>query len=169
MYSADFCLSYVNDNILKDFDKVLMIGMILVDLQNAVDKIDHDVLLQILYAISFSKHTVDWFKSYLSNRSFLVNSGNNFYQSVSVSCGVPRGSILRPLLFLININGMSQAVKCHFFLYADNSCLACQHENINEIEKKINVDLSNIFDWFLDNKLSIHFGEDNTKSILFCP
>ena len=74
--------------------------MILIDLQKAFDTIDHDVLLQKLYAIGFSKHTVNWFKSYLSNRSFLVNLENNFSQPASASCGVLQGSILGPLLFL---------------------------------------------------------------------
>ena len=71
-HSTDFCLSYLNDKILKGFDKGLMTGMILIDLQKAFDTIDHDVLLQKLYAISFSKHAVNWFQYYLSNRSFLV-------------------------------------------------------------------------------------------------
>ena len=57
--------------------------------------------------------------------------------------------------------------KYNLFLYADDSCLVCQHKDINEIEKQLNVDFSNICDWFVDNKLSIHFGEDKTKSILF--
>ena len=48
---------------------------------------------------------------------------------------------------------MSQAVKCHLFLYADDSCLAFQHKNIIEIEKQLNLDFSNICDWFVDNKL----------------
>ena len=166
-HSADLCLSYLNDEILKGFDKGMMTGMILIDLQKAFDTIDHDVLLQKLYAIGFSKHTVNWFKSYLSNRYFLVNLENNFSQPASVSCGVPQGSIFGPLLFLIYVNDMSQAVKCHLSLYADDSCLVCQHKDINEIEKQLNVDFSNICDWFVDNKLSIHFGEDKTKSIFF--
>ena len=153
-HSTDFCLSYLNDNILKGFDRGMMTGMILIDLQKAFDTIDHDVLLQKLYAIGFSKRTVNWFKSYLSNRSFKVNLGNNF-------------SILGPLLFLIYVNDMSQAVKCDLFLYADDSCLVCQHKDTNEIEKQLNVDFSSICDWFVDNKLRIHFGEDKTKSILF--
>ena len=62
---------------------------------------------------------------------------------------------------------MSQDVKCYLFLYADNSCLVCQHKDINAIEKQSNVDFSDICDWFVDNKLNIHFGEDKTKSILF--
>ena len=62
-----------------------MTGMILIDLQKAFDIIDHDVLLQKLYANGFSKRTVNCFKSYLSNRSFKVNLGNNFSQPASVS------------------------------------------------------------------------------------
>ena len=77
-HSADFCLSYLNNKILKGFGKGLMTRLILIDLQKTFDTIDHDLLLQKLYAIGFSKHTVNWFQSYLSNRSFLVNLGNNF-------------------------------------------------------------------------------------------
>ena len=62
---------------------------------------------------------------------------------------------------------MQQALKCHLCLYADDSCLACQHKDINETEKQLNVDFSNIYDWFVDNKLSIHFGKRQTKSIHF--
>ena len=61
---------------------------------------------------------------------------------------------------------MSQAVKCDLFLYADDTCLVCQHKDINKIENQLNEDFSNMCDWFVDNKLSMHFGEDETKSIL---
>ena len=60
-HSADFCLSFLNDKILKGFDQGLITGMILIDLQKAFDTIDHDILLQKLYAIGFSKHSVNWF------------------------------------------------------------------------------------------------------------
>ena len=60
------------DKVLKGFGKGMVIGMILIDLQKAFATIDHDVLLQKLYAVGFSKHTVNLFKSYLSNRSFLL-------------------------------------------------------------------------------------------------
>ena len=62
---------------------------------------------------------------------------------------------------------MSQAVKCNLFLYADDTCLVYQHKDINEVEKQLNKDFETICDWFVDNKLSIHFGDDKTKSILF--
>ena len=113
-----------------------MTGMILIDLQKAFDTIDHDILLQKLYAIGFSKHSVNWFRSYLINRTFLVNLGNAFSQPACVSSGVPQGSILGPLFFLVYINDMSQTVKCNRFVYADDTCLVCQHKVINEIEKQ---------------------------------
>ena len=50
---------------------------------------------------------------------------------------------------------MSQAVKCNLLLYADDTCLVCQHKDINEIEKQLNKDFQSICDWFVDNKLSI--------------
>ena len=65
---------------------------------------------------------------------------------------------------------MSQAVKCNLFVYADDTCLVVQHKDINEIQKKLNEDFENICGWFeniCDNELSIHSGDDKTKSILF--
>ena len=84
-----------------------------------------------------------------------------------MNCGVPQGSILGTLLFLIYVNDMSQAVKCDLFLYADDSCLLFQHKKVEEIQNVLTENLSNLCDWFVDNKLSIHFDEDKTKSILF--
>ena len=62
---------------------------------------------------------------------------------------------------------MPQAVKSNLFLYADDSCLIFQGKDVIEIEKQLNRDFTNICEWFVDNRLSIHFGEDKTKSILF--
>ena len=157
----------MNDKILKGFDDSLVTGMILIDLQKAFDTINHDILLKKLSIIGFSDHTVKWFQSYLSNRKFTVNLENSFSEVSSISCGVPQGSILSPLLFLIYVNDMPMTVKCDLFLYADDTCLVFQSKNVKDIEKQLNEDFANICDWFVDNKLSIHFGEDKTKSILF--
>ena len=84
-----------------------------------------------------------------------------------LTCGVPQGSILGPLLFLIYINDMPESVSSDLFLYADDSCLVYQHSDEKEIESKLNKDFANLCEWFIENKLSIHFGDDKTKSILF--
>ena len=144
-----------------------MTGMILIDLQNAFDTIDHDILLKKLSALGFSNNTIGWFKSYLSNRLFRVNLGNCYSDPSNITCGVPQGSILGPLLFLICVNDMAQAVKSNLFLYADDSCLIFQGKDLKEIKKQLNEDFTNICEWFVDNRLSIHFDEYKTKSILF--
>ena len=82
-----------------------------------------------------------------------------------ILCGVPQGLILAP--FFIYVNGMPQAVNSNLFLYADDSCIMFQHKDVEEIWKILNNDFEIICDWYVDNKLSIHFGEDKTKSILF--
>ena len=80
---------------------------------------------------------------------------------------MPQGSILGPLLFLIYVNDMPLVVKCDLSLYADDTCLVFQSKNVKDIVKQLNEAFANICDWFNDNKLSIHFSEDKTKSILF--
>ena len=110
-HSTDTCLSFLNDKILKGFDNGLVTGMILIDLQKAFDTINHDILLKKLGIIGFSNHTVKWFQSYLSNRKFTLNLENSFPEVSSMSCGVPQGSIVGPLLFLIYVNDMPMAVN----------------------------------------------------------
>ena len=69
---------------------------------------------------------------------FRVNFGNCYSDPSNITCGVPQGSILEPLLFLIYVNDMPQAVKWNLFLYADDSCLIFQGKDVIEIEKQIN-------------------------------
>ena len=88
-----------------------------------------------------------WFRSYLTNRTFLVNVDKSFSDPGKLECGVPQGSILGPLLFLLYANDMPGAIGCEMLLYADDTCLVFQAK-------------------YLDLHSSIHFGEDKTKSIL---
>ena len=120
-----------------------------------------------MYATGFSKHSVNWFRSYLINGTFLLNLGNEFFQTANVSSGLLQGSILGLLLFLIYIDDMSQAAKCKIFHYTDDTCLVCQCNDIDEIEKQLNKDFESICYWFVDIKLKIRFGDGKTKSIIF--
>ena len=89
-HSTDLCLSFLNDKILKGLDKGLFRGTILIDLQKAFDTINHEILLGNLYAIGFYEKAVAWFKSYLSDRAFKVNTNNHFSDLSKISCGVPQ-------------------------------------------------------------------------------
>ena len=77
------------------------------------------------------------------------------------------GSILGPLLFQIYVNDVPQAILSTLLLYADDSCILYQHKDVVKIGKRLKEDFENLCNWFVDNILSIHFGEDQTKSILF--
>ena len=126
-HSTNLCLSFLTDKILKVLDKGLLTGMIVIDLQKVFDTIDHEILLQKLKAIKFSESTITWFKSYLSEGIFLVNIENKLSDFGEISSGVPQRSILGPLLFLIYVNDMPQAVTSTLLLYPDDSCIIYQH------------------------------------------
>ena len=114
--------------------------MILIDLQKAFDTINHEILLKKLEAIGFPDKCIRWFRPYLYERIFFTEIENRLSDFRKVSCDVPQGSILGPLLFLIYVNDMPQAVKSNLFLYADDSCLMYQRRNVEEIEKQLNKD-----------------------------
>ena len=110
------------------------------------DTIDHEILLPKFKAIRFSKGTLPWFKPYVSERMFLASIEIKLSDFGKISCGVPQGSILCPLLFLIYVNDMPQALRSTLLLYADDSCILHQHKEVDEIEKKLNKDFENIRD-----------------------
>ena len=72
----------------------------------------------------------------------------------NITCGVPQGSILGPLLFLIYVNDMPVAVKCKLMLYADDSALLVSGNVVSEIETVLNAELVAVQEWLIDNKLS---------------
>ena len=156
-HSTDTCLTYLHDKILKGFDEGLLTGMIAIDLQKAFDTIDHEILLSKMPLLGFSNNTIEWFRSYLSNRTFHVSLNSYMSSAGKIICGVPQGSILGPLLFLLYINDMPQAVETDLFLYADDTGLVFQHKDINKMNEQLNKDFHNICLWFIDNKLLIKY------------
>ena len=127
-HSTDFCLSHLTDTISKGFDFGLL---------NAFDTIDHNKLLLKMSLLWFSREAIDWHKSYLSSRKFHVNFHNKFSTSSDLRCGVPQGSIIGPLLFLMYINDIPQAVDCDLFLYARDTCLLFQHKDLERIKEEL--------------------------------
>ena len=103
----------------------------------------------------------------MTDRAFLVNTENKYSSISKILCGVPQGSILGLSLFLIYVSETVQSVSSDLLLFADDSCLVFQHKHVTIIETHLNNHFSNLCEWFLDNKLSIHFGEDKTKSMTF--
>ena len=164
-YSTDTCLIHLSDFIRGENDKGNVVGMVLLDLQKAFDTVDHSILLMKLRASGLGDDITMWLQSYLSDRKQLVDVSGTFSSSENISCGVPQGSILGPLLFLIYVNDMSAVVKHKLLLYADDSSILVSDKSISTVEKMLSDDLKQVSEWLIDNKLSLHLGK--TESILF--
>ena len=111
-------------------------------------------------SIGFSSQSITWFGSYLANIRFRVNIKYKYSNVANINYEVPQGSILGPLLFLLYVNNIPQAVVCELFLYTDNFCLLYQDRDVKATDTKLNKTYLIVCDWFLHNKLRIHFGED---------
>ena len=125
-------------------------------MQKAFDTVDNQILLAKLNHYGICQVSNDWFKSYLSNRHQYVSI--NGYESVlaGINCGVPQGSVLRPLQFLLYINDLNRAIKfwkvCHF---ADDTNLLCLSNSIKKLNKLVNADLNHLVNWLNANKISL--------------
>ena len=97
--------------------------MVLLDLQKAFDVVDHAVLLMKLEEVGLSADSLRWFQSHLSSRTQLVDVHGTCSSFANVTCGVPKGSILGPLLFLIYVNDRSGAINGKILLYADDTAI----------------------------------------------
>ena len=85
--------------------------MILIDLQKAFDTVDHEILLRKMNYLGFAESTINWFRSYLENCTFVVHVNGKYSNPGNLTCGVPQGSILGTLLFLLYVNDMPQSVS----------------------------------------------------------
>ena len=130
-YSTSHDLIDITENIKKDLDDGNIGCKDFVDLKKKFDTVDHQILLAKLNHYGICGVSNDWFKSYLSNRNQYVSI--NGYESglAALNCGVPQGSVLGPLLFLLYINDLNQAITfCKTHHFAENTNLLCRSNSI---------------------------------------
>ena len=164
-HSTFMALIILLENLVKAFDDGNCAVGIFLDFQKAFDTVDHCILLDKIHIHGIRGIAFDWFSSCLSNRfqSVLYNNFESDYKEIK--CGVPQGSILGPLFFLIYINDLPSV--CKFFLpilFADDTNLLCTGENLNDIVKEINVEIDKIYYWVKANKLSLNVDKINFMS-----
>ena len=162
-FSTDTCLLNLTDYIKSQSSKGNFTGMVLIDLQKAFDCVDHNLLLSKLKAMGIG--SVDWFRSYLNDRSQCTQVRGIDSDFLNITCGVPQGSILGPTLFLCYINDMADVLKCKLSLYADDSALVFSDSDPSLVAQFLSAELKVCRDWLIDNRLSLHLGK--TECILF--
>ena len=167
-HSTTHALLSMVETIRSNLDRKLYSCGVFVDLEKAFDTVNHNILIQKLYYYGIRGIANDWFLSYLSNRKQFVTLENSKSKLCSVTCGVPQGSILGPLLFLIYINDMNCALKhslVHHF--ADDTNLLYSDKKVKNLKKVMNNELKLLFEWLCANRLSLNV--DKTEFIIFRP
>ena len=157
MFSTETALLEATNEWLWNIDNSLLNGVIFLDLKKAFNTMDHAILLGKLKLYGVSSQSLNWFQSYLSDRkqqTFIDGAQSDF---CNITCGIPQGSILGPLLFTIYINDLP---SCDLFskprLYADDTTLTTSAEDPWVLEYKMNYDMNLIQSWLSANKLTLN-------------
>jgi len=159
-HSTITALTVLIDKILTGFHNGDMTLGIYLDFSKAFDTIDHRILIRKLNEYGIRGIALKWLKEYLSNRQQYVsfNNCNSDYQSIT--CGVPQGSILGPLLFILYINDLPKVSEILFpILYADDSNIFIQGKKLSHMVSLLNSEMEKIADWVKANKLSLNLNK----------
>ena len=157
---------FVND-ILNNIDKSLNVISIFIDLSKAFDVLHHEILRsKMSRQFNFSEDVINWYSSYLDGRSQTVNIGDSHSDFRQTNMGVPQGSILGPLIFLLFINDMPQSLKhCKMILFADDGIVYIAGKDIDTLTTQLNEDLEMLTKYCKANRLIIN--PTKSKAMLF--
>ena len=158
-------LNFVDKVALSMDDHSHLIGIFL-DFSKAFDTINHDILLDKLSHYGIRGIALEWFRSYLQNRKQYVYLNDHSSSLKEINCGVPQGSILGPLLFIVYINDFHRSSDIlSFILFADDSNVFFAHKNPYTLVQIINLELQKLTQWIRANKLSLNLQK--TKYMIF--
>ncbi len=134
-----------------------MSGVAFLDLKKAFDTVDHKLMLSKLSDLDVSYRVIRWFASYLENRTQVTKVSNTSSEPGELTCGVPQGSILGPLLFIVYINSLSSKLDDYAcFLYADDTAIVTTGDELNSVARNLENALATSQQWMNDNKLTLN-------------
>ena len=146
----------VKETIIKYLQHHKFVCAVLIDLSKAFDTVDHSILLKKLFCYGFHDLAFDWCQSYLLGSKQQVSFDNILSDLADEKpFGVPHGSVLGPLFFLLYINDINSAVRnSYFHLYADDTIIIQAHNSSDSLISNMETELTGIHDWFHKNKLT---------------
>ena len=154
-HSCETALIHMVEKWLRSLDKGELAGVILVDFRKAFDLVDHSILLKKMELYKLNQNSWNFFRSYLTNRQQSIFMNNTQSNHASVKHGVPQGSILGPLLFLLFINDIPLHTNIMTDLYADDATLYETSTSKEEIESKLQNALSDLAVWCKQTECSL--------------
>ena len=163
-HSCETALINMVEKWLKALDNSELVGVVLVDFRKAFDLVDHNILMKKLELYKFNQISLNWFRSYLSDRKQTVSFKNIASARETVKYRVPQGSILGPLLFLLFINDLPLHTKVKIELYADDATLYEINRSEEETERKLQLAIKELARWCKQNGMIIN--TEKTKAML---
>ena len=165
-HSPDLALICLVDRISNALENGEYVFGLFLDFSKAFDTVNHDILFTKLECLGIRDTPLQWFKSYLSDREQYVIYNETCSSYKTISCGVPQGSILGPLLFLLYINDLANVSNVLFsLLFADDSNMFVSGKNPDELLNIMNAEMTKIVNWLRTNKLSLNLKK--THFIIF--
>ena len=159
--STEIALQQLCDNLTSKLDKSETICATFIDLAKAFDTVNHNILVKKLPSFGIRGAPAKLLENYLTNRTQITIVNGTKSKSEPITCGVPQGSILGPLLFLLFINDLPNSCNLDVKLFADDACLIYSDKNLVRLQTTINTELNKVDNWIKVNKLSVNYTKSN--------